>query len=280
MLKERIKTNKILYSVLKPVVDIMRQIAYSIRGMARKVIIVNPNFRELRKYRNSATEKRCFVVANGPSLTVDDLNKIKNEKCIGMNRIATIFDKTEWRPTCFCVIDEDIIDSAIEIIDDSQPIFTTKSAKNKSKIINQKNFLYVDDLYLSTHKVRTDMLSWWSMAPTVTIFAIELAIFMGYKEIILLGVDNTLTSRKNDHFDDSYDKNDEYKKTHTTLEKRIIERGMTFEEYDVHIKNMVDGFYEKVEKYAVNKGVRIKNATRGGMLEAFERVDLDDLLKD
>ena len=231
MLKERIKTNKILYSVLKPVVDIMRQIAYSIRGMARKVIIVNPNFRELRKYRNSATEKRCFVVANGPSLTVDDLNKIKNEKCIGMNRIATIFDKTEWRPTCFCVIDEDIIDSAIEIIDDSQPIFTTKSAKNKSKIINQKNFLYVDDLYLSTHKVRTDMLSWWSMAPTVTIFAIELAIFMGYKEIILLGVDNTLTSRKNDHFDDSYDKNDEYKKTHTTLEKRIIERGMTFEEY-------------------------------------------------
>lgn len=280
MLKERIKANKKLYSVLKPVVDVERQIAYSIRGVARKVIIINPNFKKLKKYRNSATAKRCFIVANGPSLTVEDLNKIKNEQCIGMNRIATIFDKTEWRPMCYCVIDEDIIDSAIEIIGDTELIFTTKSAKNKSNIIDQKNYVYVDDLYLSTHKVKTDMLSWWSMAPTVTIFAIELAIFMGYKEIILLGVDNTLTSKKNDHFDDSYDQNDEYKKTHTTLEKRIIERGMTFDEYDLHIKNMVDGFYEKVERYAVRKGIHIKNATRGGQLEAFERIDLDVILND
>ena len=279
MIKEYIKSRKKIYNILKPQVDVARQIEYTVRGFFSKIVTCNPNFKELRTYRNCATGKRCFVVANGPSLTIEDLEKIKYEECIGMNRIATVFDKTEWRPMCYCVIDEDIIDSAIDIIGDDELIFTTRSARNKSKIINKKKYIYVDDLYLDTHKVRTDMMSWWSMAPTVTIFAIELAMFMGYKEIILLGVDNTFSVKKNDHFDENYDKNDDYKKTYTSLEERIIERGMTFEEYDVHFKNMLDEFYNKVNVYAKGKGIKIKNATRGGRLEVFERVDLDEILK-
>ena len=38
--------------------------------------------------------------------------------------------------------------------------------------------------------------------------------------------------------------------------------------------------YEAAEKYTESKGIKIYNATRGGMLEVFERVDLDSLFEE
>jgi hypothetical protein len=38
-------------------------------------------------------------------------------------------------------------------------------------------------------------------------------------------------------------------------------------------------YYEGAERYSRNHGFRIYNATRGGELEAFERVDFDAVLK-
>ncbi len=38
--------------------------------------------------------------------------------------------------------------------------------------------------------------------------------------------------------------------------------------------------YQKIKEYAEQKGIKIYNATRGGYLEVFERVNLDDLLQD
>ena len=41
----------------------------------------------------------------------------------------------------------------------------------------------------------------------------------------------------------------------------------------------MDIVYEYAEKYSREHGFRIFNATRGGFLEKFERVNLDDVLK-
>lgn len=38
-------------------------------------------------------------------------------------------------------------------------------------------------------------------------------------------------------------------------------------------------FFENAKKYAEKRGIKIYNATRGGKLEIFERVDLDAVLK-
>jgi hypothetical protein len=49
--------------------------------------------------------KRIFIVGNGPSLTVDDLNKLKDEITFASNRITLIFDQTDWRPTYYTLCD-------------------------------------------------------------------------------------------------------------------------------------------------------------------------------
>ena len=38
--------------------------------------------------------------------------------------------------------------------------------------------------------------------------------------------------------------------------------------------------YQKIKEYAEQRGIKIYNATRGGYLEVFERVNLDELLRD
>ena len=37
--------------------------------------------------------------------------------------------------------------------------------------------------------------------------------------------------------------------------------------------------YEEVKKYADSHGIKVYNATRGGVLEVFPRVKLEDILK-
>ena len=67
-----------------------------------------PYGKNLRRYNNLYKGQRCFIVANGPSLRPEDLDKLSEsgEISFGMNRINKIFDQTKWRPTFYVCEDE------------------------------------------------------------------------------------------------------------------------------------------------------------------------------
>lgn len=140
---------------------------------------------------------------------------------------------------------------------------------------NMNNAVYIKDLYLKDHFCKTNMLSWWPMSATVAVFTIELAMYMGFKEIILLGYDCTFSVRGSRHAG-----NEEiYKQDDAFLEKdrnRLKDRHMSIEEYDKHLLNMIMSDYKSDREYAEKHGVKIWNATRGGRLEIFKRKQLED----
>jgi hypothetical protein len=92
---------------------------------------------------------------------------------------------------------------------------------------------------------------------TVTNIAMGIAIYMGYKEIYLIGTDCTNLNQHivNDVTDS--DKSDD--------KAEAIAR--------IQLKG-----YKAMKKVADKYGIKIFNATRGGVLEVFERVDLDSVL--
>ncbi len=49
--------------------------------------------------------RRGFIVGNGPSLRMEDLDRLQSEISFGSNKIYLAFDKTAWRPTYYSVID-------------------------------------------------------------------------------------------------------------------------------------------------------------------------------
>ncbi len=48
---------------------------------------------------------RAFFIGNGPSLTAEDLDLLKDEVTFGCNRIDLIYPETEWRPTHYVFTD-------------------------------------------------------------------------------------------------------------------------------------------------------------------------------
>ena len=97
---------------------------------------------------------------------------------------------------------------------------------------------------------------------TVTIMAIQLAIFMGFSEIYLLGADCNYTSTEKLHF------------IETEFDRRT--RGESFYNEAERLNRIG---YRAANRFAKNCGCRIYNATRGGMLEEFPRISLEDALK-
>ena len=85
---------------------------------------------------------------------------------------------------------------------------------------------------------------------------IEIAVFLGFKRIYLLGADCNFVPNGQNHF---------------------IEHGQV----DANISTAADrniNSYLAAKEYASKHGVTIVNATRGGKLEVFPRQNLEEIL--
>lgn len=223
---------------------------------------------EIAELKGIHKGKRCFIVATGPSLSVEDLDRlyINKEICISMNRIFNIFDETNWRPDYYLIEDGKMIQDLSEAI-------VNLDLKNKFVASMPESFWTIPGAESATKfnmivqsdnaeiKFSPDVSRYVYNGRTVTYVCLQFAVYLGFKEIYLLGVDcnysNNLYGEEN-HFK-GYEK-DGYK-------VRLNPARM-----DISLVA-----YMKAKEYAELNNVKIFNATRGGKLEVFERVDFDDL---
>ncbi len=234
---------------------------------------IEPAFchRELKKYKNVYKEKRVFLIGNGPSLKIDDLEKLHRNKeiCIAFNKIYRIYDRTQWRADYVGFTDHRVIEACMEDIKKipGEVLVADRYHTGGSRYIEGVQYYheFPDEFYPNYPDFSNDFASGFYNGMTVIYdIGIQLAAYMGASEIYLLGVDNSITGNLTDtcnHFLEDYYSEDE---------KKIYE-GVRFEQ-----EKLVKA-YEKAEKYSRQHGFRIFNATRGGELEVFERVDFDSL---
>ncbi len=241
--------------------------------------------KESDTYLNNVKDKykgqRCFVIGNGPSLTAKDLDKLKNEVTFASNRIYKIFDQTDWRPTYFTIFDEGVGRSEGVIDGINSFKCEMKFVREEGQYIFGKikgPVCYVRSLssrkYLDNPNFSEDMTEKTYSIATVTYISLQLARHMGFSEIYLLGMDNQYafsmlkdgTIVKSDNGKNYFsDKDGESQKKHEQIPKYAP---ATWE---------MDVAYSFAEKYSREHGFRIYNATRGGKLEVFERMDFDSL---
>lgn len=219
--------------------------------------------KDLKKLHNAYEGKRCFIIGNGPSLTVSDLEKLKGETTFASHGIFYIYDKTDWRPTFYCAQDAKFIRGKYDVIkkfcSESINFFGVVSyIENYPKFTKDALLvnLIIEEFEDNYPKFSEDLSIGAYEGLTVTYFNIQLAIYMGFKEIYLLGVDHFYSGDENDHFSP---------KDICTNVPQIDKT--TFS-------------YMKAEQYAKSHGIKIINATRGGHLEVFERENFDDLISE
>lgn len=62
----------------------------------------------LGRFRNLHQGERCFIIATAPSLTMEDVNLVKGEITFSMNSCIKLFEKTDWSPTYYCLLDKTV----------------------------------------------------------------------------------------------------------------------------------------------------------------------------
>ena len=231
------------------------------------------------KYLKSIKDKhkgeRCFIVGNGPSLTAEDLEKLKSEITFASNRIYTIFPSTSWRPTYYAVFDESVA-AAEGVADGINSIDCKMEFVRRQGFYEAFRFLdkpvcfvktFYSRKYLDEPAFSKDASKGIYTIGSVTYAMIQLAVHMGFKEIYLVGMDNRYAFSL--MRDGSVVENKNVTSHFAADTKQKAHPVATWE---------MDAGFEYAEKISKESGFRIFNATRGGFLELFERKDLDSLL--
>lgn len=246
---------------------VMRKIAYSFSVDAKYI----------KSLENSKKGEDCFIIGNGPSLTVSDIEAISKYDTFATNRIFSIFNKTSWRPTYYLAIDNNILDDNFSNIVNVEAgtkflNFTTKK-RAKDRIGSNTRFINIFGRYVlspasyETKQINYDVSKSFSLSYSVTGVAIELAVYMGYRNIYLIGVDHSYTN--------SIGKDGVLKKTEGIKD---YFGNLKSKSYSIQYIDAVDSYYQALDKHAEKYGSKVFNATRGGKLEIFERINLDALL--
>lgn len=240
------------------------QLRFSIKTKKRMLDSDNSEYGAIQKYKNQHLGERCFILATGPSLMIDDVKKLKNEYTFGMNSICMLFDELGWETTYYGVQDRGVFDKlesrycelnkTIMFVGDGIPGDKIKKVNGIPFAIN-----YLDHKYSYKHlntKFSLDAFEQIYDGYTITYSLMQIAVYMGFKEIYLLGNDCSYSKDpKKQHFMDF----GHYDSSTLTARDRILFA------------------YQYAEDFLKNKDIKIYNATRGGALEIFPRVDFDRL---
>jgi hypothetical protein len=154
------------------------------------------NAGRLQAYRDTYRNERCFILGNGPSLAKMDLQPLRRENTFGLNRIYLLFQELDFETTFHvCMNDLVLLQSAETIAKIRAPKFLNWRARNLFEDTPSIHFLnegyspqFSKDL---TRQV-------WAGA-TVTFVAMQIAYYMGFQQVILIGVDHRFKTKGTPH---------------------------------------------------------------------------------
>lgn len=230
--------------------------------------------------------ERVFLIGNGPSLNKTPLYLLKGEFTMCFNRFNVMFERLNWLPTFYMNIDplvaEDMKDEINDIVPQVElaffPDIHTHGLDFRKFINDAENIQWMfpqyKDFYFDLPRV--------ALGGTVAYPALQVLTYLGFKEIILIGVDmnykihttaqnlgddgKDISSTKDDdpnHFDPRYFGKD--RKYHQPMQNVV--------------NNIMNSFNFAADKIRENTSTSVYNAGYQSKVECFDKVNFDDLFE-
>ncbi|MBA5778051.1 DUF115 domain-containing protein [Stappia sp. F7233] len=237
----------------------------------------DPDREEISAFFNAYKGKRCFIIGNGPSLNKHDLSLLENEYTFGVNSIYYKTRETGFVPTFFVVEDNAVMKENIEEIRNYEApfkffptIYRSLHPKTQNTFFFRMNrgFYEISSPNYCIPRFSTDASEVLYCGQSVTYINLQLAFFMGFEEVYLIGMDfdyeippehgrrgDLIISTTDDpnHFHKDY-----FGKGKTWKDPKLDRVGLNYRQAKLS--------YEAA-------GRKIYNATIGGKLEIFDRAD-------
>jgi hypothetical protein len=255
-----------------------RKLALSTRyRAAARHVYLTANERRLAALKDKHRGERCFILGNGPSLNNCDLTKLRGETTFGVNSIFLKTQEMGFVPTYYVV--EDILvaeDRARQIDAFEGPTkffgnYLSRFLKGDANTIwtnvrvdyrNYENFPH-----FSTDAVR----QLW-VGGTVSYICLQLAFHMGFQDVHLVGFDHSYTVPADAKLDGNRIETTSVDPNH--FHPDYFGKGLRWHQPRV---DRMEIAYVRARDTFEQADRNVWNATVGGKLEVFPRVDYDAL---
>ncbi|OGN75996.1 MAG: hypothetical protein A2X25_02195 [Chloroflexi bacterium GWB2_49_20] len=224
----------------------------------------------MSKYEGIHKGKRCFIVANGPSLNKMDLDLLKNEITFGLNRIYLNFDKSRFRPTYFVAVNELVLEQfARDISNLNMPKFINWNQRSYFPT-RDPEIIYLKPKFVLNDVFECDLTRPFVFGGTVTFVTLQLAFYMGFHDVIIIGLDHSFVEKgiPNEKEIRSVEKDSSH------FHPNYFPKGVKWQLPDL-LRSELD--YSIARSFYEKEGREILDATIGGKCKVFKKVDYDSL---
>lgn len=244
--------------------------------------------RRLAGLKGAYTGHRCFIMGNGPSLNKMDLRLFSDEYVWGSNRCYLLFERIQWRPAFFVSVDTRVLP---DIADDVNRLmhslprtrfFFPVAFRREGHLEWKPNVYWYNEVMPEDVTNPAEMFSFdvtvrVSAVRTVTVAALQLAVHLGFNPIYLIGCDTSYTVPSSVKCEGAGKDNlvSEADDDCNHFDPRYFGKGRKW--HEPHADRML-AHYRLTQDVCMPRGIRIYNATVGGQLEVFPRVDYREVL--
>lgn len=257
------------------------------------------NRQRLERLAGSYTGQRCFIMGNGPSLNQTPLELLESDYVWGFNRCHLLFDRISWRPAFYTAVDNRVVpDTAAEInsLIDALPetlFFFPVEYRIRRLLKPRPNTHWFEQVKMdpslgASGYFSVDPTDFLRTPNTVTITALQLAVYMGFDPIYLIGCDTSYTIPEGvlaegegqdpgtgEHID-GYNLTSLRDNDPNHFDPTYFGKGAKW--HAPNVNGMIYG-YQCAREICEGLGVRVFNATVGGQLEVFPRVAFETLFR-
>lgn len=226
------------------------------------------SIQKLAPLHNTHRGERCFLIGNGPSLKQTDLSHLKGEFTLGTNRIYLAFPDLGFSTSYYLSVNDLVVEQcAQEIQDLSMPRFVSWRARKW--LTPQENLYFLHTTYTGEKFAKDIRERVWE-GGTVTYTALQVAFYLGFKQVILVGVDHNYVTGGGKPNETVVSQGDDPNHFHPGY----FGKGFRWQLPD--LLQWEDAYRLARRTYEAD-GREVIDATVGGKLRVFRRVEYDSL---
>lgn len=140
------------------------------------------------RLKNRHLGQRCVIVCNGPSLNKMDLSFLRNEITIGLNKIFLGTRRFGFYPRYYVAVNKKVLEQSESEI---KSMTSIKFLSNRCSDIFEKNATtYILDSSSPQERFCKNIEKGIEEGWTVTYAALQVAYYLGFKEVVIIGMDH------------------------------------------------------------------------------------------
>jgi len=224
---------------------------------------------KLLRLKDAYKGQSAWLIGNGPSVKSDDLDRLQGQLCFAFNRFSLAYDQTRLRPQFTLCSDRQTIEDFFEEIAAQAGGTVLRAQTDRPEESSAAEWLRVAPVFppLFSKKPAVRV----SAGGSSPFIAMQVAYYLGIRRLYLYGMDFTYQLRTNAQSKDP-------------MRGAVGEGNHFISDYRAGLPwsppntmNILMAFLTAREIFSADGGF-IRNATRGGALDIFERCDFEKAL--